>query len=157
MILGLQGEAAAAEALLEELADGNALHTLVNKVHLPAGRGAVALGRGDGAGAVEALKGSGALDRSWLRLLYLRGLAYLQEGQPAEALADFGTVLERKMNGQNIALAPLAQLGIARGHVLAGDEAAARVAYQELLERWAAADASIPVVRAAREEYETLR
>lgn len=47
---------------------------------------------------------------------------------------------------------PLAQLGLARALVLAGDTPGAREAYHAFLSRWKEADADLPVMVAANQE-----
>ena len=53
-------------------------------------------------------------------------------------------------------LAPLARLELARAAADAGDMAASRRAYQELLAQWSDADPDLPVVEQAKAEYARL-
>jgi serine/threonine protein kinase/tetratricopeptide (TPR) repeat protein len=154
--LGLSGEAEAAEALIEELLTGSPTDTLINRVHAPLGRAAIALSQGDGARAVEALEQARAYQRRWTRVNYLRGLGYLQQGMATEAITEFESVLEIPYR-DDIPLDAVSLHGLARAQAMAGDEAAARRSYQDLLEHWADADDGIPAVEAARAEYEALR
>jgi hypothetical protein len=52
---------------------------------------------------------------------------------------------------------PLAQLGLARAHVLAGDTPKARAAYQDFFALWKDADPDIPILLAAKSEYVRLK
>ena len=52
---------------------------------------------------------------------------------------------------------PLARLGLARAYAMQGDTAKARAAYQDFLTLWKDADADIPVLIAAKSEYEKLK
>jgi hypothetical protein len=51
---------------------------------------------------------------------------------------------------------PLARLGLARAHALAGDLAQSRKAYQDFFALWKAADPDIPVLQQAKAEYAKL-
>jgi hypothetical protein len=53
--------------------------------------------------------------------------------------------------------APLAQLGLARAYILAGDTAKARAAYQDFFALWKDADQDIPLLLAAKSEYAKLK
>jgi eukaryotic-like serine/threonine-protein kinase len=89
---------------------------------------------------------------------YLRGLAYLQAGDSANAITAFqqatkyrgATLLNFYQNY------PQAQLGLARAYALAGNKAAAKKAYQDLFETWKHADADLPQLVAAKKEYAAL-
>jgi hypothetical protein len=47
----------------------------------------------------------------------------------------------------------LASLGIARAQAQLGDKAKSRIAYQDVLAIWKDADANIPLVQQAKQEY----
>ena len=51
---------------------------------------------------------------------------------------------------------PLAKVGLARGYVLAGDKAQARVAYQDFFALWKDADPDVPLLREVKAEYAKL-
>jgi hypothetical protein len=51
----------------------------------------------------------------------------------------------------------LAHLGIARAAVLSGDQSKARKEYQDFFALWKDADKDLPVLLAARKEYEQLQ
>jgi tetratricopeptide (TPR) repeat protein len=93
---------------------------------------------------------------------YIRGLAYLRGQKGAEAAAEFQKVIDFK----NVVavpllgdppLYPLAFLNLARSAVLIGDTAKARSAYQDFLNLWKQADPEIPLLIAAKKEYEHLQ
>jgi hypothetical protein len=52
---------------------------------------------------------------------------------------------------------PLAFLGFARAAALAGETAASRKAYENFFAIWKDADADLPVMQQAREEYHRLQ
>ena len=53
-------------------------------------------------------------------------------------------------------LFPLAQLGLARAAAIAGDTTKSRQAYQDFFALWKDADADIPILIEAKQEYEKL-
>jgi hypothetical protein len=50
----------------------------------------------------------------------------------------------------------MAYLGLARAYTLAGHDAKARVAYQNLFAKWKDADADLPALLQAKQEYAKL-
>ena len=50
----------------------------------------------------------------------------------------------------------LAQLYLARAYAMEGDKDRARAAYQDFLASWKDADAGLPLLEAAKEEYAKL-
>ncbi len=57
----------------------------------------------------------------------------------------------------NCPLGALAHLWLGRSHAVEGETAAARKSYQEFLSLWKDADPEIPILIAAKSEYEKLR
>jgi hypothetical protein len=49
-----------------------------------------------------------------------------------------------------------AQLGLARSYAMGGDKVNAKKAYQDFLTTWKDADASLPMLMAAKKEYAAL-
>jgi hypothetical protein len=88
---------------------------------------------------------------------YLRGLAYLDQRSGNEAAAEFQKVLDRPGIDPTSVIIPLAHLGIARAAVLSGDQSKARKEYQDFFALWKDADKDLPVLLAARKEYEQLQ
>ena len=62
---------------------------------------------------------------------YLRGLAYLQNKQGAEAAGEFQKIVDNRMAFGPWPYVSLARLGLGRAYVLSGDPVKARVAYQD--------------------------
>jgi eukaryotic-like serine/threonine-protein kinase len=71
-------------------------------------------------------------------------------------MGEFQSIIGRRSVQPTHFLYPLAHLGMARAAALAGDTERSRRAYDEFFEFWNRADADIPVLRQAREEYERL-
>jgi len=57
----------------------------------------------------------------------------------------------------NFPLGALAQLGLARAYVLAGDKARAGTAYNGFLSLWRDADLDVPILKQAKAEYARLQ
>jgi hypothetical protein len=88
---------------------------------------------------------------------YLRGLAYLEMKQGAQAAAEFQKVLDHKGVTGNAPYAALARVGLGRAFAIAGDNPKARTAYQDFFALWKDADPDVPVLKAAHAEYEKLK
>jgi tetratricopeptide (TPR) repeat protein/predicted Ser/Thr protein kinase len=89
--------------------------------------------------------------------VYWRGVAYLKMHDGAKAAAEFQRVLDHRGVGGWAVEYPLSQLNLGRAYAMQGDNAKARTAYQDFFTLWKDADADIPVLKAARAEYEKLK
>jgi cytochrome c-type biogenesis protein CcmH/NrfG len=89
-------------------------------------------------------------------ILYARGLAYMQEKKPTEAVQAFQRVLDVKLL-QPDSVTAVARLGLARAYAQQGDEAHARIEYQNFLALWKNADEDIPLLKEAKAEYEKIK
>jgi tetratricopeptide (TPR) repeat protein/tRNA A-37 threonylcarbamoyl transferase component Bud32 len=114
---------------------------------------------------------------------YVRGEAYLAAGDGVKAAAEFQKFIDHRGVVINFPLGALAHLGLGRAYALqargggaatpgggsggapsggtTGDaenaRAKARAAYQDFLALWHEADANVPVLAAAKEEYAKLK
>ena len=87
----------------------------------------------------------------------IRGLAYLKLHDGAKAAAEFQRILDRRgAVGWGIEY-PLSQVNLARAYAMQGDASKARTAYQDFFAYWKDADPDVPVLKAARAEYERLK
>lgn len=172
----MAGDSARAEALARDLDRRFPQDTQMQALWLPAIRGQEALNRKNPAAAITALQGTeppleyGQLawtaNLSCLYPTYIRGQAYLAQGQGTEAEAEFQKILDHSGIVWNCWTGALAQLGQARAdaleaRTLRGAEAdSARVralaAYKSFLALWKTADDDIPVYREAKAEYAKL-
>jgi eukaryotic-like serine/threonine-protein kinase len=153
------GESAKAESIATELNKNYHLDTLVQKVSIPQMRARSALHRGDSAKTIEQLRPTEAYQFGYVsdgKPVYLRGLAYLQAKQGSQAVTEFQKILDHKPAFGASPYVSLARLGLARGLVLSGDAAKARIAYQDFFTAWKDADPGIPILKQAREEYAKL-
>lgn len=157
----LCGDSASASALAVAMTKTWPDDTLVANLYAPVMVATTALSKGDAAAALVALQGHESYDLVSLAP-YLRGLAHLKLQEPAQAIADFqlirnhrGTFVGGANMTQNVSTTltyPLAELGLARAYVMAGNKAAAKSAYQKFLMEWKDADASLkPLVDAKKE------
>jgi eukaryotic-like serine/threonine-protein kinase len=89
--------------------------------------------------------------------VFVRGQAFLQARQGAQAAAEFQKVLDHKGVVGNLPTGALAHLGLGRAYTLQGDKAKARSAYQDFLALWKDADPDIPILKQAEAEYAKLQ
>ena len=88
---------------------------------------------------------------------YWRGVAYLKMHDGSKAAAEFQRILDHRGAAGFASEYPLAQLNLARAYVIQGDNAKARTKYQDFFAAWKDADHDIPVLIAAKAEYDKLK
>jgi DNA-binding winged helix-turn-helix (wHTH) protein/tetratricopeptide (TPR) repeat protein len=162
LALALCGESSAAQRLVEEMRRRFPQDSFFKTSWLPMTHAALEIHRGQGARAVELLQPAGRGELGTNPALwpaYLRGLAYLDQGAPNEARAEFQKILDHKgvlapkdFNPVAMTLHPLAHLGRARAAQRAGDVDGSRKACEALLTLWKDADSDIPILQAAKRE-----
>ena len=183
---GVQVEAALADAMIGDNADAQKMSDALNQksprdtqmqsLWLPAIHGQIALNHKDTAGAVSNLEiATPPVEYAQFAFLtnltclyptYVRGEAYLAEGQGSQAAAEFQKIIDHSGMVWNCATGALAKLGVARAYAQeaksasGADADAARVralaAYKDFLTLWKGADAGIPVYQQAKAEYASL-
>lgn len=157
--LALCDDKAAAE-LLHELTDRFRTATLTTRIQLPVAAAALAVRRGEAAGALKILEPVAPYDHapaSEFWPAYLRGQASLQLKNGSAAALAFQNIIDRRGEAPTSPLFALAHLGLARAAVLNGDATKARAAYDRFFTLWNAADSTLPPLREARQEYAQLR
>jgi eukaryotic-like serine/threonine-protein kinase len=87
---------------------------------------------------------------------YVRGEAFLVEHKGVEAAAEFQKLIDHRGIVLADPIAALARLEIGRAWHLAGDDAKAKVAYQDFLALWKNAD-DLPILKQAKAENDKLR
>jgi tetratricopeptide (TPR) repeat protein len=143
------GDIHRAQSLADELAE-NQERTLTRFVHLPTVRAAIELARGNPSQAIELLKSTGPYElgiSASFKPIYLRGLAYLQAGDGANAAAEFQKIMKSRGVAPASPFYPLSQLGLARALNQQGDRANATRVQQELRKLWSSADSDLPILR----------
>jgi eukaryotic-like serine/threonine-protein kinase len=163
--LALCGEIGQAQALADELSRQFPENFWLNTLELPVIQAAIEIRRSNPARAIQLLQplsryeGAGhegpSITGFWPH--YLRGQAYLSQQAGAEAAAAFQQIVEHRGWRPDALLYPLAHLGLARAAALAGDAAKSRQAYQDFFALWQGADPDLPILRAARQEYDRLQ
>jgi len=147
-----------AQSLIDELSSEYPADTLVNTVSLPLIRAQLELHRGNPAQAIQFLEPARKYDvygDFWPQ--YVRAQAYLKQGDGAQATTEFRAIIDHRGWYPLSPLYPLAHAGLARAAALSGDEVKARKAYQDFFALWKDADANIPLLVAARQEYDKLK
>jgi len=149
-----------AQSFADELQKRFPKDTATIAVLIPMVRATMEMNRGNTAGAIEILRPAtrfefGNVAGIWLT--YVRGQIYLRQKAGNEAAAEFQKILDHRGIEPSSPLYPLAHLGLARASVLSGDTAKARKEYQDFLAVWKDADADLPVVQQAKDEYAKLK
>jgi eukaryotic-like serine/threonine-protein kinase len=165
------GDVPRATTVAEELGKRYPDHPVVQSYWLPCIRAQVALAQKDPARALQLLRTAARYDTLLPQVAYyshmpsvvLRAEAYSATAQPALAAKEWETILKTPGIVQLSASAPIARLQLARIYACepatgsASARAKARIAYQDFLSLWQEADADVPVLREARQEFAKLR
>jgi tetratricopeptide (TPR) repeat protein len=88
--------------------------------------------------------------------VYLRGEAYISEGQGANAAAEFQKILDHRGIVVSDPVGAVARLQLGRAYALAGNKSRAKAAYQDFLTLWIDADSDVPILKQAKAEYSKL-
>jgi serine/threonine protein kinase len=156
------GESAQAQKLAEQLNSESPVDTLIQNYWLPTIKALLAVHKGDAKQAVALLEVTrayelGIQNTSVMLPIYVRGLAYAKAEQPKESALEFEGMLAHRGLGENHSIQVLALLQLARAKAAAGDKAAARRSYQDLLALWKQADPNLSLLHQAQAEYDKLR
>jgi DNA-binding winged helix-turn-helix (wHTH) protein/tetratricopeptide (TPR) repeat protein len=153
----LCGDVTSAGEFIDRYQESYPQDTLLHGLYLPTARAALALGRQQPKQVITALQStdrfSGVRD-FWPT--WLRGEAYLQEGDGAAAALEFKRILAHRGLYLDSPMLPLAHLGLARAAAQVGDLAESRASYGRFFEIWRDADADLPILLTARQEYAQL-
>jgi serine/threonine protein kinase/tetratricopeptide (TPR) repeat protein len=151
-------QAAQAQALVDELARMFPLDTLLSASWLPITKAQNELNKGNAPQAIQLLESTRRYETFgdyWPQ--YLRGEAYLKLRNGALAAAEFKTILDHRGWYPTSPVYPLAQLGYARALAMSGEGETARQAYHDFFALWKDADANLPALVAAHQEYEKMK
>jgi serine/threonine protein kinase/tetratricopeptide (TPR) repeat protein len=170
------GDTAGAESLAKDLAKRYPLGTQMQSLWLPTIRAQLALGSKNPSRALKALEAASAFElglvpfsnnTSCLYPVYVRGEAYLADGQGKAAAAEFQKIVDHSGIVGTCWTGALAHLGVARANTLesrtsqGADADAARVralaAYKDFLSIWKDADPDVPILKQAKAEYAKLQ
>ena len=153
-----------ADAIARELKQSFPTNTLLRVYWLPAIAAATAEKQGRYSEAIAQLQaaepnemGVAGMFVNYLYPAYIRGEAYLGEGDGSAAVAEFQKLLDHPGVVTNFVTGSLAHLQIARAYAESGDRTAAMQAYQDFFALRKYADPDLPMLRQAKAEYSKLR
>jgi tetratricopeptide (TPR) repeat protein len=164
--LAFAGHSARAASLADALAKMSATDTLINSIYIPTVRAQIALNGRDAQKAIDKLAVAEKYEMGQTGTSniipaayppYIRGEAYLALKQGAEAAMEFQKIIDHAGVVVNNPNGIMAYLGLARAYAVGGDDAKARVAYQNLFAKWKDADPDLPALLQAKAEYAKLK
>ncbi|HEX7294926.1 MAG TPA: hypothetical protein VF251_04175, partial [Pyrinomonadaceae bacterium] len=168
VVFAFCGDAAKAEAMMDDLAKRYPDDTEINDVTLPIVQALAELNKSPDK-TIELLESVRRYDRGEFAMLwpnYLRGLALMKLNRNQEAIKEFQQIVENRALTFFSGIHPVSQLQLARAWAAAareGDAAAkenalvsARKAYQDFLALWKDADANNALLQQAKIEYSKL-
>jgi tetratricopeptide (TPR) repeat protein len=160
MTLAYCNELGQSQSFVDELQKRFPKDTPTIAVLVPMVRATMEMNRGNTAAAIEILQPASRFELgnvAGLWLTYVYGEVYLRQKTGSDAAAAFQKILDHRGIEPLSPLYPLAHLGLARASVLSGDTAKARKEYQDFLALWKDADADLPILQQAKDEYAKLK
>ncbi len=153
------GDAAQSEKIAEGVSKEFPYATWINHMVLPMARALIGLQRNQPEQAVAALEPAKAyeLGTGGLGPMFIRGEALLRLHDGGKAAAEYQRMLDHRGLDPTGWGYSLAHLGLGRAYALQGDTSKAKGAYQDFFAVWKDADGDVPVLKAARAEYEKLK
>ncbi len=162
--LALAGDPSGFQTLATDLGKRFPEDTLVKFSYLPALGALFALKHGEPSKAIGLLKiavpyelGAPPSAFGVLYPIYVRGQAYLDAHQGAEAAAEFQKILDHRGIVVSDPIGALAHLQIGRAFKLSGDHTRAKKGYEDFLTLWKDADSDIPILKQAKAEFAKLQ
>jgi Flp pilus assembly protein TadD len=154
--LALSGAADRAQSLAGQLDKDFPDDTVVQYLHLPTIRGAIAVKQKDPVRSLQVLEAARPYElglAAGLLPAYVRGLAYLEARDGEKAGFEFQKIIDHPGVVVNLPIGTLARLQMARAYLMQGRPSQAKTAYEDFLNRWKNADQDIPILRNAKAEY----
>jgi predicted Zn-dependent protease len=130
----------------------------LSTVWIPLIRAQLELTRGSAAQAIPLLENTRKYEvygDFWPQ--YVRAQAYLKQGNGEQAANEFKYIIDHRGWYPLSPIYALAHLGYAQASARNNDTATARKAYQDFFYLWKDADATLPVIAEARQEYDKLK
>jgi serine/threonine protein kinase/tetratricopeptide (TPR) repeat protein len=149
-------------ALADEIEHAHPNDTIAVNVTVPVIRAVAALrpanpAKADPAKAIDFLNAAAVYGRANAGVFFVRGMAYEQAARYSEAQLDFQKIMDMKPHsGPDIVFA-VTQLELGRVFRKQGDNAKARIAYQNFFAAWKDADPDVPLLHQAKAEYAKLQ
>jgi eukaryotic-like serine/threonine-protein kinase len=153
--LAEDGDVAQPDAALQELARDHGQETLWKTERIPEVRAALLLAKHEPQQAVSALEATLRFDGLTFGPAWLRGEAYVALGKAPLAQAEFHKITEHPYIDPLSNEFPLAVLASARAFVAQNQTDKAREQFDKFFDLWKNADADLPLLQAARAEYES--
>jgi len=176
LTFAIAGDTGRAESLAQDLGKRFPLDTQVQSLWLSAIQAQLALDRKNPTAGLNALQTASPIELgqilfvnniSCLYPVYIRGEAYLADGQGTAAAAEFQKILDHSGIVWNCWTGALAHLGVARANALQAknvqgaaadaDRVRALAAYKDFLTLWKDADPDVPILKQAKAEYGRLQ
>ena len=162
-VFAREGDSAQSQKLVGELAKEWPFDTLLNRVWLPLAQATNDIQRNQPAEAILRLESAAPYELGgppsgavyWP--IYIRGEAFLKAGDGVKAAAEYEKILDHRGIDPTSPLYSLARLGVGRAYAVQGDTPKARAAYQDFFALWKDADPDVPVLKAAKAEYDKLK
>jgi Tfp pilus assembly protein PilF len=150
LALALVGQTVEAKKLIDEIKTEYPKDTLINGLWLPLIKAAAKLPDDKEEEAIEELEIARRFERAAeFYPQYLRGLTYLKLGKEKKAAVEFEKILNHRGESPLSAIYPLAQLGLARAKNIKEE-------YEKFFEMWSEADKDMPLLVAAKKEFERI-
>jgi eukaryotic-like serine/threonine-protein kinase len=149
-------------ALADDIEHAHPNDTIAINVTVPIIRAIAALrpanpAQADPAKAIDFLNAAAVYGRANAGVFFARGIAYEQSARYSEAQLDFQKIMDMKPHsGPDIVFA-VTQLELGRVFRKQGDNAKARIAYQDFFAAWKDADPDVPLLHQAKAEYAKLQ
>ncbi len=162
-VFAREGAGAQSQKLVSELAKEWPFDTILNQVLLPVAQATNDIQRNHPAEAIARLESAAPYDWGgppggalyWS--IYIRGEAFLKARDGVKAATEYQKILDHRGIDPTSPLYPLARLGVGRAYAVQGDTPKARAAYQDFFALWKDADPDVPVLKAAKAEYDKLK
>jgi eukaryotic-like serine/threonine-protein kinase len=151
------GQVAQADEGMRKQVSDHGQETLWKSERIPEIRAALLLAGHKPEQAVSALEPTLPFDGLTFGPAFLRGAAYLSLGKPDLALNEFHKITEHTYVDPLSDEYPLAVLASARAYARENDLNQARQQFERFFSLWKAADADLPLLQAARAEYDNLQ
>jgi tetratricopeptide (TPR) repeat protein len=150
LALAVAEQTVEADKLVEELKTEYPKDTLINGLWLPLVKAALRLQSGKLEEAIESLEPTSRYEpAAEFYPQYIRGLTYLRLSENKKAAIEFEKILNHLGESPLSAVYPLARLGLARARKDKNE-------YEKFFELWKEADRDMPLLTAAKQEFETV-
>jgi Flp pilus assembly protein TadD len=165
LTLARAGDTAKAKRLVDELENERtaSTDTMLKLYSLPTIHGAIEISKNNPSQGILDLEPAvpyelgGPLAFPYLYPVWVRGHAYMAAHDGVAAAAEFQKLIDHPGIVINQPIGSLAHLELGRAYALSGDNVKARASYQNFLALWKDADPDVPILIAAKSEYEKLQ